>query len=80
LAGWENCSQIVAAFLPERNKTSSICEKLLSAFSLVFCFQASMALKEQEQRAPFLVVEMEPVHGLMLMELFGSLVVMELRG
>jgi hypothetical protein len=34
-----------------------------------------MESKEQEQQAPLLVVVMVPTHGLMLMELFGSLVV-----
>ena len=37
-----------------------------------------MELKEQPQQAPLLVVEMQPAHGLLLMELFGSLVVMDL--
>jgi hypothetical protein len=37
-----------------------------------------MESKEQEQQAPLLVVVMVPTHGLMLMELFGSLVVLDI--
>jgi Ca2+/Na+ antiporter len=47
-------------------------------FSLFFVFQVSMEPKEQEQQAPLLVVGVMPAHGMMWMELFGSLVVMDM--
>ena len=37
-----------------------------------------MELKEQAQQAPLLEVVFKPTHGLLLMELFGSLVVMDM--
>jgi hypothetical protein len=44
----------------------------------VFVFQEVMEPKEKAQRAQHLVEDWEPAHGLLLMELFGSLVVMDL--
>jgi hypothetical protein len=38
-----------------------------------FYFQAPMEVQDQELRAPFLVVEMNPEHGLTRMEIFGFL-------
>jgi hypothetical protein len=46
-------------------------------FVFFFFLQASMEPKEQQQQAQSLDAEKEALHGSMLMEIFGSLVVLE---
>jgi hypothetical protein len=41
-----------------------------SFFFILISSKASMELKEQKQQAPLLEVEMQPTHGLLLVELF----------
>jgi hypothetical protein len=65
----------------KRKNTQHILVVFLFLFLLltfVFVFQESMEPKEKAQRAQLLVQERVPAHGLLLMELFGSLVVMDM--
>jgi hypothetical protein len=63
----------------KKHATHSCCFSLLVVVvDFCFCCQESMEPKEKAQQAQLLVRDMAAAHGLLLMELFGSLVVMDM--